>query len=232
MHHFGVLKALLLFALKALRIRAVVLMARPPRATARGESECLGIRRARPDDGRLFEAAGFAQTMLEAKLAEGPGWIRVVDSQLVGWNFIGTQQSKIADWLILRTGSDTAVWSTGTWVRHDLRGGGLLNTFAGYGAAWCLENGYGEILSWIELTNYASRRATAKLGCREIGRVTVLFRLMGVALVHDGRRWHLGRWTDSHPLVLSIAQIRKDHAGQTVGQGAESPRPSAPSGVR
>lgn len=231
LRHFGLPKALLLVALKTLHVRSIVLMARSPNASAGTGREGLGIRRATSDDARLFEAAGFPSSMLGEKLADGPGWIRARDDALVGWNFIGIQQSRVADWLSLRSGSERSVWSTGTWVRHDLRGGGLLEVFAGYGADWCIEQGYGEILSWIELTNYASRRATVKLGCREIGRITVLPRLLGIALVYDGRHWHLGRWTASRPLVLSIARIRRDRAGPAVGRGAEAPRPGASAGV-
>lgn len=232
LRHFGLLKALLLIALTMLHVRSIVLMARPPKASADTKREGLGIRRATPDDARLFEAAGFPQSMLHEKLADGPGWIRVLDGELAGWNFIGIRQSRIADWLILRPGSDGAVWSAGTWVRHDLRGGGLLKVFAGHGADWCIEQGYGEILSWIELTNYASRRGTLKLGCREIGRITALPRLLGLTLLYDGRRWHLGRWTAARPLVLSIAQIRRDRAGPAVGRGAEAPPPETSASVR
>ena len=209
LRHFGARRTLLLIGLKGLKIRSVVVIARDPMAQPQRADGTVSIRRARAEDDQLFETAGFNRQMLTQKLDEGPGWLCVAGGRLLAWNFLGTKESVIAGWLRLRSAKPSAIWGTGTWVDRSQRGAGLASQLRRCAGDWCAAEGYDELLGWIELTNYSSRRASQKLGAREIGRITFV-RRFGLALVYDGRRLRLGRWSGASPLLLSVDDLRRD----------------------
>lgn len=179
------------------------------------------IRRAGPEDDALFATAGFTG-MLHGKLAQGPGWISVGDAGLEAWYFLARDESTIGDWLIVRTASPAAIWAAGIWVHRDRRGGDLARRIRAPAMRWSREQGYREIVTWVDLTNHSSRRAIGKAGYREVGRLTVL-RLFDVVLVHCGRgwrfgRWRFGRWSAERPLTIDVDSLRQD-AGSAADDG-------------
>lgn len=225
--NFGIPRALLALALRVLKIRPVVLLAREATVPHGTLVEGNGVRPATPDDAELFDNAGFPG-LLQRKLAEGPGWIKLDQGRLVAWCFLGMTHSEISNWLVVRTDNSAAVWGMGTWVHRDYRGGGVAAQVRGRSFAWYRDKGYREQFSWINLTNYSSLRSSYKLGAKTIGRITFI-RLLGTALVYDGHRWHLGRWTASRPLVLSIDAIRRDRPDPSASFEPVMPRTGASS---
>ncbi len=221
---FGASRALQMLLLRLLRVRPVVMLARPAVAADRILLESDGVRPATLEDAPLFDRAGFPG-MLERKLADGPGWIKLDQGRLVAWCFLGLTHSEISDWLVIHAGSPTALWGAGTWVHRDYRGSGVAAEIRSHSFVWYRDQGYREQFSWINLTNRSSLRSSRKLGARPVGRI-IFLRLCGVALVYDGRRWHLGRWTASRPLVLSMEEIRRDR-GDATPEHAAAASPSA-----
>lgn len=205
---FGALRALQALVLRLLKVRPVVLLAWNAGTARPSVAEDPRIRPVTQADAHLFERAGFPGA-LERKLADGPGWLMLDQDRLVAWSFLGLAESEIDGWLVIQTGRPTALWGAGSWVHRDYRGSGLASKVRSHSVKWYLEQGYREQFSWINLVNHSSLRSWRKQGAREIGRITC-FRWFGLALVHDGRRWHLGRWSADRPLVLSMENIRRD----------------------
>lgn len=206
--HFGVLKALENVLLRVLRIRPVVVTVLDLTAQAASTRNGNDIRGATPDDGGLFDAAGLPG-MLEKKLPLGPTWISLGEEGMRAWYALAKRDSGIADWLVVRTANPTTIWSGGIWVHRDHRGRDLASQIRAPALRWSKQEGYQELAAWVERTNHSSLRASHKAGYRAIGSV-IAFRRFGFAVVRHGRRWSLGRWTASDPLVISLEDLRRD----------------------
>lgn len=209
LRHFGVLKAFGKVVLRILRVRPVVIVAldltplEPP--TTSGDD----IREATPDDSERFDAAGFTG-LLPKKLPLGPAWISLGEAGMRAWYHLARRDSAIADWLVVRTDSQTTIWSGGIWVHRDLRGHDMASRIRAPALRWSQQQGYRELAAWIDRTNHSSLHSSHKAGYRAIGQV-LAFKRFGFAVVRHGRRWSAGRWTADHPLVISLEDLREDY---------------------
>jgi ribosomal protein S18 acetylase RimI-like enzyme len=116
----------------------------------------------------------------------------------------GTATHEQDDWLLFKVGPHD-VYGAGIWVSPDHRGRGIAPQVIPFVWSHFVRAGRGRSLGIINGLNRNSRRACAKAGVTEMGRIFYL-RLLGLAYLHHGSLNRIGFWHPRNRLEILLAR--------------------------
>ena len=168
--------------------------------------EDLTIREAKPQDvARLAEVEPRIRESLEAK---GRAWLAFRDRRLLAFMWFEAADHRRFSWLRLQIGPGE-IFGASLHVEAASRGQGVGPRLNRYISCRLRDAGFRRVVSCVDCLNRNSLRADRKVGYRLLCPVAMV-RVLGLAVLRINGRTHVGCWSARHPLLVSVAEIRRD----------------------
>lgn len=164
-----------------------------------------GIRWANERDIGELEACGIDRAALVDGLARGVKYaVCERDTKIICYAIYETDTHDQENWLRFRFGAHD-FFGARIWVAPEFRGQGIAPQVIRFARAHFLKTDRSRSLGIINGLNKSSRRACAKTGIAETGRILYL-RLLGITYLHYGRINRIGFWNARHRLEIPFPQ--------------------------
>lgn len=164
------------------------------------------IREAMRDETIRIAAIGGPVADVEEHFDRGDRcWVFERGGDLLACDWIRHSAQDRIGWIILGNNPDE-IWSAGILVDQTQRGQGIAPQLRAQVIRECAQDGVNRMLGFIDTPNRNSVRALAHVGYRPLG-ILFYLKILGVAVVHSGERWHWGLWNKRSPLRLSMRDI-------------------------
>ncbi len=162
-----------------------------------------GIRWANERDISGLTACGVDRTALVDGLARGDKYaVYEREDRILGYAIYETNTHDQENWLRFRFGTHD-FFGARIWVAPEFRGQGIAPQVIRFARAYFLQKDRCRSLGIINGLNKSSRRACAKTGIVESGRILYL-RLLGLTYLHYGRINRIGFWNAGNRLEISL----------------------------
>lgn len=175
-----------------------------PAAPAAQPHPC--IREATRDETSRIAAIGGPAADVEKHFDRGDRcWVFERAGKLLACDWIRHSAQDRIGWIILGKNPDE-IWSAGILVDRPHRGQGIAPLLRSQVIRECAGGRVSRMLGFIDTPNRNSVRALDRVGYRPLG-ILFYLRIFSLGIVHSGKRWRWGRWSERSPLRLSMCDI-------------------------